>query len=60
MGMGKRGTVVIYGNLSFDFIRDIAPVAANRVRTFGVMVVMVRLTPQSDQTDSRVIALCQS
>ena len=34
---GNAWNGALYGNLSFDFIRDIAPVA-NIVRTFGVMV----------------------
>jgi tripartite-type tricarboxylate transporter receptor subunit TctC len=35
---GNAWNGALYGNLGFDFIRDIAPVA-NIVRTFGVMVV---------------------
>jgi tripartite-type tricarboxylate transporter receptor subunit TctC len=35
---GNAWNDALYGNLSFDFIRDIAPVASI-VRTFGVMVV---------------------
>ena len=35
---GNAWNGALYGNLSFDFIRDIAPVA-NIVRTFAVMVV---------------------
>ena len=35
---GNAWNGALYGNLSFDFIRDIAPVA-NIVRTFGVMVI---------------------
>jgi tripartite-type tricarboxylate transporter receptor subunit TctC len=34
---GNAWNGALYGNLSFDFVRDIAPVA-NIVRTFGVMV----------------------